>query len=495
MLLESDVNTVWVAKLAETDVEENSAAAGIAQALGQTAGLRVGAASTGRCNVYATESGICTFDSDAVHNLNALTENVTIATVAPMVRVRKGQLVATVKIIPFALDKIISEQATQLAASVGMQVHGFRRSTASLILTEVGGMKPSLFDKAETVTRSRLATVNMDLHAVSKVKHDIQLLASAIIEAKSDLILILGGSAISDRADIIPAAIEMAGGTVTRLGMPVDPGNLLCLAAHKDGRTILGLPGCARSPKLNGLDWVLERLAAGLTVTSADIARMGVGGLLDELPERGSLRTVADAPVATSQALKTGALVLAAGRSSRMNGPNKLLLDDGHGPVIKQVVTLLHAADITDVIAVTGRDADSISAALYPTETIYNPDFLDGLSTSIRKGLAALPASWDAALIVLGDMPAVLPSTIRQICDAARSDFDAVVPIYDGRQGHPVLWKRSVFSVLEQAQGDVGGKAQLAALADRVLKLPVDDPGVLVDIDTPDSWQDYQQAR
>ena len=100
-----------------------------------------------------------------------------------------------------------------------------------------------------------------------------------------DLFLIAGASAIVDRHDVVPAGIEQAGGKVIHFGMPVDPGNLL-LTAELDGKPVLGLPGCAKSPKYNGFDMVLERLAAGLPVGRAEIVRMGAGGLLAEIPTR-----------------------------------------------------------------------------------------------------------------------------------------------------------------------------------------------------------------
>ena len=101
--------------------------------------------------------------------------------------------------------------------------------------------------------------------------------------------MIHGASAILDRRDVIPAAIEAAGGRIDHFGMPVDPGNLLLLG-RVAGRPVLGLPGCARSPKINGFDWVLERLVAQLPVGAAEIMRMGSGGLLAEIPSRPNRR-------------------------------------------------------------------------------------------------------------------------------------------------------------------------------------------------------------
>ena len=101
----------------------------------------------------------------------------------------------------------------------------------------------------------------------------------------SDALIAFGASAITDRRDVIPAAIEAIGGRIERFGMPVDPGNLLLLA-ERHGMPIIGAPGCARSPKENGFDWVLQRVLAGVPIHDADIRAMGVGGLLMEIASR-----------------------------------------------------------------------------------------------------------------------------------------------------------------------------------------------------------------
>ncbi len=114
------------------------------------------------------------------------------------------------------------------------------------------------------------------------------------------MVIVFGASALCDFDDVIPAAIRAAGGEVLRAGMPVDPGNLLVLG--RLGETpVIGAPGCARSPKENGFDWVLDRLIAGLDVTSDDIAGMGVGGLLMEIPTRPQPREMPPPPAATER--------------------------------------------------------------------------------------------------------------------------------------------------------------------------------------------------
>src|SRR5262249_8088471 len=147
-----------------------------------------------------------------------------------------------------------------------------------------------------------------------------------------DILLIHGASAILDRRDVIPAAIIAAGGRIDHFGVPVDPGNLLLLR-HLGGRAGVGVPGWARSPKVNGFDWVLERLVAGLAVGPAEIMRMGSGGLLAEITSRPLPRAEARPKSAKLQGPRIGAVLLAAGQSSRMGGPNKLLAEIDGAPM------------------------------------------------------------------------------------------------------------------------------------------------------------------
>ncbi len=212
---------------------------------------------------------------------------------------------------------------------------------------------------------------------------------------------------------MIPASIVAAGGRIDHFGMPVDPGNLLLLG-HVAERVVLGLPGCARSPKVNGFDWVLERLVAGLPVGSAEIMRMGTGGLLAEIPSRPMPRAEATPapgpkPEAKPPGPRIGALLLAAGQSRRMGGPNKLLAEVDGTPMVAHVARRLLASRARPIIAVLGNQAEAVDAALgkLPVERVRNPEFANGLSTSLKRGIAALPADLDGALVCLGDMPLI----------------------------------------------------------------------------------------
>ena len=274
------------------DVDENAAAAALAKAV-SGAGLRVEAPFTGRANAFAETAGVLLFDVAALDRVNAIDESVTIATLPAFRAVVAGEMVATVKIIPFAIPGALVEHAAGCAADVGLRVAPYRALRVGVISTLLPGLKPSIVDKTLRVMAARLAPAGAGVVADIRVDHTTPALAQALVDlaARCDLAIVFGASAITDRRDVIPAAIEAAGGRIEQFGMPVDPGNLLLLGRLAAGTIVLGAPGCARSPKENGFDWVLQRILADIPVTAADIRRMGAGGLLMEIVSRGQPRT------------------------------------------------------------------------------------------------------------------------------------------------------------------------------------------------------------
>ena len=189
-----------------------------------------------------------------------------------------------------------------------------------IVSTMLPGLAPKVIDKTLRVTAERLAPAGAEIIAERRVPHDEAVLSKAIkemLDLGAELVIVFGASAIADRRDVIPAALMDVGGVVEHFGMPVDPGNLL-LIGNARGVPVLGAPGCARSPVENGFDWVLMRLLAGLKVSRSDLTGMGVGGLLMEIVTRPQPRI----PVATDGNRNIAAVVLAAGRSTRMGGPN-----------------------------------------------------------------------------------------------------------------------------------------------------------------------------
>lgn len=281
------VQEVTVAQLEAGDIGEDEAAALLARKL-SGANLRIDPPFTGRCNIFATSAGVLLFDGPAIDAVNALDEAITFATLPALRAVVEGEMVATVKIIPFAVARDTLDKAMATAGAARLSVEPFKPMKVAMISTVLPGLKPATIDKTARVLEQRLAPAGARVVSHERVVHERKALAPAIARATptSDLVIVFGASAITDRRDVIPAAVEAAGGRIEHFGMPVDPGNLLLIGATSAGRPILGAPGCARSPKENGFDWVLQRLLAGLPVTSADIRRLGAGGLLMEIVSR-----------------------------------------------------------------------------------------------------------------------------------------------------------------------------------------------------------------
>ena len=276
-------HSVIVAKLGPEDLTEDDAARRIGNAL-VAPGLRLGPAFTGRANIIAERAGVVRVNVAAVEALNRIDEGLTLATIPDLMRVAADQLVGTVKIIPYGLPSAVVEAGAAALGEAALALHPFQGGTARLVMTRTPGFKEALLDKGAAIVRERLDALSYQLEEVITVPHKTEAVAAALTSGVN-VTLILGASATSDRGDVAPAAVVAAGGRITRFGMPVDPGNLLFLG-ELGGSDVVGLPGCARSPALNGVDWVLERLSARIPVTSEDIAAMGVGGLRKEMQGR-----------------------------------------------------------------------------------------------------------------------------------------------------------------------------------------------------------------
>ncbi len=276
------INEVTVATLEIGDIDENTAADRLADALMVgSSGLHRSAAFTGRVNLIADTAGIAVLDVAALHAVNGVDPMITVATVPPHHQLRAGDMVATIKIISYAVPEVALVKAIA-HAKAAIKVAGPTLTSATLIITEIAG---GAGEKGRGAIEDRLTALGVALASVQTVPHNQDALSEAITAAPTPLVLILTGSATSDIDDVAPAAVVQAGGHITRFGMPVDPGNLLFLGAL--GETcVIGLPGCARSPALNGADWVLARMVCGIDLQSHDIAQMGVGGLLKEIPTR-----------------------------------------------------------------------------------------------------------------------------------------------------------------------------------------------------------------
>jgi len=239
----------------------------------------------------------------------------------------------------------------------------------------------------------------------------------------------------------------------------------------------------------NGFDWVLMRLLAGLKVSRADLTGMGVGGLLMEIVTRPQPR---ESP-ATDSNRNVAAVILAAGRSTRMGGPNKLLAELGGKPLVRIVTEQALESRASDVIVVTGHQAEEVREALQGLKVkfVHNPDFAEGLAGSVKTGTAAVPENADGAVICLGDMPLISAHLIDRLIEAFVPDRGSLiaVPVSDGRRGNPVLWSRRFFNELMTLDGDIGARHLIAKHGEAVAEVPVEGHGAFLDIDTPQALE------
>ena len=484
------ISEIVVARIEPGDVSEDAAAAEIAAAVAGT-GVRVDRAFTGRANLFAESAGVLVVDKDAIDRLNQVDESITFATLAAYKPVVAGEMIATVKIIPFAVAEKARDAALAAAATARplVRVAPYRLRKIGVVSTVLPGLATKVIEKTLKVTEERLMPAGASIVSERRVAHDQAALAKAIEEVLgegAELVLVFGASAIADRRDVIPAAVTTIGGRIEHFGMPVDPGNLLLIADVR-GRPLLGAPGCARSPKENGFDWVLMRLLAGLKVPREAITGMGVGGLLMEIVTRPQPR--AEPPAVAPR--RVAAVVLAAGRSTRMGGPNKLLADIARRPLVRIAAEEALASRAKPVIVVTGHQREQVEKALagLPVELVHNPDFADGLGTSVRAGIAAVPADADGAIVCLGDMPQVDAGLIDRLIAAFDPDQGALVvmPTFEGRRGNPVLWSRRFFPDLTAIEGDVGARHLIGRYSEAVVEVPLAGKAALVDVDTPEA--------
>lgn len=495
-LQSAGVDQITVAKLELTDVLEDDAANRAARGL-IGSGVAAKAAHTGRVNICSVVSGLVVLDPQGINALNLIDEAITVATVPLHELVEPGQVIATIKVNPYAVSEEIVTAWEGAAKKI--KVQPFRRYRTSLIQTNSARIKDSVLQKALLATKARLEVMGSHLSEALYTPHSINALTSTLqkrVVAGDDLILICGASSITDRKDVVPSAIIAAGGRIERFGMPVEPGNLLLLGAIGNV-PVIGMPGCARSPQLNGFDYVLRHILAGLPIDSNQIGQMGVGGLLRDTPWRTTPR------IAKSEAKKMSdnqnstlpriaAIILAAGRSSRM-GSNKLTLLLEGKPVLRHIVDTVQLSKAHSIIVVLGHEAEQVQALLEDDGIafVFNDQYRQGLSTSLKAGISALSSDIDGAMIFLGDMPDISVELINRMI----SEFDPgktksiVAPKRDGRRGHPVLWGHAFFpSLLEKAEGDVGGRHLIEEHSDSVTDIEVNYDNIFTDLDTPEEF-------
>ncbi len=289
-------SSVYVAKMDADDVDENTAARRIAE-VSCGPGLHIPGVASGRANLLSNEMGILRIDVERLAQIN-LCEGVTLTTLTTHSPVRPRQIVATVKIIPYALpESVVGAAETVASGSAVVRVDALPSRAVGMILSGSASIHERL--EADFVPlRDRIERLGSFVAQTDFVALDDEPDEAALaqmlkqqVDSGIGMILLAGETAIMDAHDIVPRAVERAGGRVESVGAPVDPGNLLMLA-YLDDVPVVGAPGCARSRKTNIVNWILPRLLVGDHLTRRDIIELGHGGLLQDVRERGLPRDV-----------------------------------------------------------------------------------------------------------------------------------------------------------------------------------------------------------
>lgn len=478
-------------RLESGDVDEDQAALELARALAGPF-LRIGKAVAGRCNLYADCDGLANIEREVIDGINLCDSGIVVATLSERAECVQQQAVASIKVIPFAVSREQLDEALGVAAG-GVSAIGltpYQSMSTVLILTETTGLKESLLDSTSRVTRERIESLGGKLVSEARCGHTIEELGSALRSVQGvtpELILICGASITVDKADIIPSAIVNCGGTIDHFGMPVEPGNMLLLA-HIGNCPVINLPGCSRSPKLNGLDWVMQRLAAGMPLGKKEILSMGVGGLIKDISHRWRMREQAMLIEQFQSQHKVAAIVLAAGRSSRMGEQQKQLASVGGIPMIRRVVDALMKSEILSTTVVTGACSEGVVQELRncKVSVVHNADYRDGIASSLKRGLSSLPEGIDGVMILLADMPFIAATHINELLAEFNpaTERDIVAPIREGRLGNPVIWSTRYVPAMMKLNGDRGARLLLDEFAANVWEVPMGDDAIFMDVDT-----------
>lgn len=494
-LKQAGIASVTAARMEDGDLDENEAARRLAAAIAPDH-LRFSEAATGRVNVYAATDGLFVADRDVVNRVNRIDPAITLACLADHVRVRAGDMVATFKIIPLALPGNKVETACDaLRMATAFEVKPFREHAVSLVATQLPSLKPAVMDKTARILERRLAAYGNRLEREQRVAHRHGAVATAIGQAMATserspkLVIVFGASAVIDEDDVIPAAIRQAGGEVLSVGMPVDPGNLIVLG--RIGETyVVGAPGCARSHKENGFDWVLNRILAGEKPDARDLAGMGVGGLLMEIETRPRPRESFEE---NQRAATVAAVILAAGKASRMRegGAHKLLAEFDGEPLVRRTAKTALAADASSVIVVTGHRRSEIMAALSGLDVtaVENPDYASGMASSLISGFSARAArDADGVLVMLADMPGVKSDDLNLLIAAFRSASGRAIvrAVSRGKRGNPVILPKSLADAVMRLEGDIGARHIIETSGLPIIDTDIGDAAHL-DVDTPEA--------
>ena len=497
LLNRENVKNILCAVPHEGDIHEDSAAEAISKALDENQ-LYAEEASTGRVNFRTPALSIVRYNRELIKKINLVDESIAFSIVEHNQLLAKNDLIATLKIIPFFVSKIYVEQVVSLIAKNEIfKVHRLQEKKVELIQTYYDWQKRSIFKATSNVTSSRLDALGCPLQKETLIPHDHKSLCSEIkssIDSGAQVLLISGASAITDRSDHIPKAILSVGGEIIQYGLAVDPGNLL-LIGQIGNTTIIGMPGCARSPKLNGFDWVLQLLMANIPINKEELADMGAGGLLMEIASRPLPRALAKS--AKKREKKIMGIILAAGNSSRMGKDNKLLRNIGGASLVRNTAVEMLKSDLDSCSIVLGYQSDKVAAVIKDLNInlILNPFWEEGQASSLKAALNTLDSSYSDLLVMLGDLPGVKSKHINKIIEehllANNRKSKITIPSFNGKKGNPVIWGKSFFPDLSNLEGDVGGRTLFDQHPAAINLLVMEDEAVITDTDTPEDFKNF----
>ena len=497
LLNRENVKNILCAVPHEGDIHEDYAAEAISKALDENQ-LYAEEASTGRVNFRTPALSIVRYNRELIKKINLVDESIAFSIVEHNQLLAKNDLIATLKIIPFFVSKIYVEQVVSLIAKNEIfKVHRLEEKKVELIQTYYDWQKRSIFKATSNVTSSRLDALGCPLQKETLIPHDHKSLCSEIkssVDSGAQVLLISGASAITDRSDHIPKAILSVGGEIIQYGLAVDPGNLL-LIGKIGNTTIIGMPGCARSPKLNGFDWVLQLLMANIPINKEELADMGAGGLLMEIASRPLPRALAKS--AKKREKKIMGIILAAGNSSRMGKDNKLLRNIGGASLVRNTAVEMLKSNLDSCSIVLGYQSDKVAAVIKDLNInlILNPFWEEGQASSLKAALNTLDSSYSDLLVMLGDLPGVKSKHINKIIEehllANNRKSKITIPSFNGKKGNPVIWGKSFFPDLSNLEGDVGGRTLFDQHPAAINLLVMEDEAVITDTDTPEDFKKF----
>ena len=494
---EFDVQTILCAVPANGDIHEDEAAEAISNAIDKNQ-IYVEKASTGRVNFKSQSLCLVRYERALIREVNLVDESIAFSIVEHNQLLAKNDLIATLKIIPFFTQKKYVDQVISILAKNELfKTHSLNKKKVSLIQTSFEWQKKSMFKATSNVTRNRLEALDCSLNEEKLICHDYKALCSEIRSSTGsgiDILLISGASAITDRSDYIPKAILSEGGEIIQYGLAVDPGNLL-LIGKVGNTTVIGMPGCARSPKLNGFDWVLQLLMADIPISREELAEMGAGGLLMEIASRPLPRALAKS--VSKREKKVMGVILAAGNSTRMGKDYKLLRNIGDAPLIRNTAIEMLKSDLDSCSIVLGYQSDKVADVIKDLNVnlILNPLWKEGQASSLRAAINTLDSTYSDLLIMLGDLPGIKSIHINSIIEehllTDNRKSKITIPSFKGQKGNPVIWGRSFIDDLSNLEGDVGGRTLFSEHPAAINILEMDDPWVVKDIDTPEDFENF----